>query len=158
MELALRYFDFYDLMDRGQVADGETARRYGSDYLPIDNVDTSEPVLALGPVYTEILIKENVTIMSAFRKDLFVTITLPVLLAALGSVALGLTAYTHIDTKLDAAKAEASSGLDHLGDTLRQELRADREARAKEFETIRSEMREDRKDMRDTIKALSDRP
>lgn len=99
----------------------------------------------------------KVTIMSAFRKDLFVSVTLPLLIAAIGAFAIIWTAYAHIDTKLDTAKSEASSGLDHLGDTLRQELRADREARSKEFETLRVEMREDRKDARDAIKELTNR-
>lgn len=99
----------------------------------------------------------KVTVMSAFRKDLFVSVTLPLVLAVVGAFAIIWGAYTHIDSKLDAAKSEASSGLDHLSDTLRQELRADREARAKEFETLRVEMREDRKDARDAIRELNNR-
>ncbi len=159
MTIALKPFDYYDLM--GSAVDAaKSAMAAAPQYFFVDNLDPStltESAVDEGLVYTEAYSHGTVTIMSAFRKDLFISVTLPVLLAALGSVALGLTAYTHVDSKLDAAKSEASSGVDHLGDTLRQELRADREARAKEFEAIRLEMREDRKDMRDAIKGLTNR-
>lgn len=102
-------------------------------------------------------ITDRVTVMSAFRKDLFVSVTLPILIAAVGASAVGWGAYTHIDSKLDSAKTEASSSIDHLGDTLRQELRADREARAKEFNTLRLEMREDRKEASEAIRVILDR-
>lgn len=109
-------------------------------------------------VYTQTSMRSPITIMNAFRMDLFVSVTLPIILAAAGMSALGLTAYIHLDSKLDAAKVDAGSSIDHLGDKLRVELRADREARSKEFEVLRSEMREDRKEARDSIKDLLKKP
>jgi hypothetical protein len=135
----------------------EVVERNVSGFYYISNVDTStlsEESLPLDSVYTVSTPKDLITIMSAFRKDLFVSITLPVLIAAIASVSVGWAAYAHIDTKLDAARSDASSSVDHLGDTLRIELRADRDARAKEFEALRLEMREDRKETRDAIKEL----
>lgn len=147
---------FYDFM--GEVSSLlEVVERNVSGFYYISNVDTStlsEESLPLDSVYTVSTPKDLITIMSAFRKDLFVSITLPVLIAAIASVSVGWAAYAHIDTKLDAARSDASSSVDHLGDTLRIELRADRDARAKEFEALRLEMREDRKETRDAIKEL----
>lgn len=97
MGLALRSFDFYDLMDRVQVADSGHTPRYGRDYLPIENVDTSEPVMDLDAVYTEAYSHGKITIMTAFRKDLFVSITLPILglgVIMFGAIA-GSFAYTY---------------------------------------------------------------
>jgi hypothetical protein len=123
----------------------------------IDPSSMSEDSLPLDRVYTADTPKDLITIMSAFRKDLFMSVTLPLLGSAVGALALVWAAYTHIDSKLDAVRSDASNSLDHLGDTLRVELRADRDARAKEFEAIRVEMREDRKDTRDALKELINR-
>ncbi|CRM05121.1 hypothetical protein [Pseudomonas sp. 28 E 9] len=149
----------YDLM--GEISSFlEVVEKNVSGFYYISNIDTStlsEDSLPLDAVYTVDTPKDLITIMSAFRKDLFMSVTLPLLGSAVGALALVWAAYTHIDSKLDAVRSDASSSLDHLGDTLRVELRADRDARAKEFETIRIEMREDRKDTRDALKELMNR-
>ena len=155
--------DFYDLI---REESGRPLQNFSAFFSETKNrtaeVEIESVLLALDgshqqEVYTLSHIHGRITIMSAFRKDLFVSITLPILLAAIGASALAWGAYTHIDSKLDAAKSEASSSVDHLGDTLRIELRADRDARAKEFEAIRVEMREDRKDTREALKELINR-
>jgi len=152
----MRSYDFFDLFE---VEDRHPLPVYSQRnfFWEVENVDTSrpaEPLPADEQVYTPESAEGSINIMSAFRKDLFVSITLPILLAAVAASALGWGAYAHLDLKLDSAKAEASSGVDHLGDTLRQELRADRVDRAREFELMRAEMREDRKETREALKEL----
>jgi len=156
MAAALRSSDFFDLFEVEDKSSRLTDSQRGF-FWEVENVDASNSTATSTAdelVYTPASTTDSISIMSAFRKDLFVSITLPILIAAVGASALGWGAYTHLDTKLDAAKTEASSGVDHLGDMLRTELRADRDARAKEFEVIRVEMREDRKETRDAFKEL----
>ncbi|MEE4332275.1 hypothetical protein [Pseudomonas alliivorans] len=159
MALAWSYDDFYDLMEGFEdQPDREPVMPVVSlKVVPFFNTDPSEPAPFADEVYSNLIVREQLSIMSAFRKDLFVSVTLPILIAAIASVSVGWAAYAHIDSKLDAARADSSSSVDHLGDTLRIELRADRDARAKEFEALRLEMREDRKDTRDAIKELINR-
>lgn len=155
--------DFYDLI---REESGKPLQHFSAFFSETKNrtaeIEVELERGALGgsyqnAVYTLSHIHGRITIMSAFRKDLFMSVTLPLLGSAVGALALVWAAYTHIDSKLDAVRSDASSSLDHLGDTLRVELRADRDARAKEFEAIRIEMREDRKDTRDALKELMNR-
>lgn len=159
MALAWSYDDFYDLMEdvEDKPERGPMMAPVSLKVVPFFNSDPSEPAPFTDEVYSNLIVREQLSIMSAFRKDLFVSVTMPILVAAAATLTIGWAAYAHIDTKLDTSRAEASSGLDHLGDTLRIELRADRDARAKEFEALRLEMREDRKDTRDAIKELINR-
>ncbi|NAP01974.1 hypothetical protein B1F73_15150 [Pseudomonas syringae] len=160
MGAALSSYEFYDYFP--DEPESNWAQPALSFFVNSGNVDVSIDTATYQDqpdtyVYTGNRTHGRITIMSAFRKDLFVSVTLPVLIAAIASVSVGWAAYAHIDTKLDAARADSSSSVDHLGDTLRIELRADRDARAKEFEALRLEMREDRKDTRDAIKELINR-
>ncbi|WP_122593229.1 hypothetical protein [Pseudomonas viridiflava] len=161
MGSALQAFDFYDLMEDRPATKGTDSPPL-SFFIITENIDVSLNEQgykddSAAYVYTHNRTHGRITIMSAFRKDLFVSVTLPVLIAAIASVSVGWAAYAHIDTKLDAARTDSSSSVDHLGDTLRIELRADRDARAKEFEALRLEMREDRKDTREALKELINR-
>lgn len=85
MGLALRSFDFYDLyQDEEQKPRPPKPSSY---FLPVDNVDASEPAPFSDAVYSESSTQGKLSIMSAFRKDLFVSVTLPLL--ALGVIAFG---------------------------------------------------------------------
>ncbi len=91
MGAALRSFDYYDFMEYSEeIVSSSSSSSATNDYFFIDNLDPSRPAVPMldtGVVYTEAYSHGKITIMSAFRKDLFVSVTLPIL--ALGALAFG---------------------------------------------------------------------
>lgn len=120
-------------------------------------VDTERPLLAETATSEALPRTEAVTIMAIFRKDLFISVTLPLLMVAGSGLIGGWSMYTHLDSKLDASRSEAAAGIEKISDVLREELRADRDLRAKEFEALRTEMREDRRNTTNLLQELKNR-
>lgn len=147
MAAALRPFDFYDFMDDQLDAVVRRTSKTAGFFYVTENVDTSTQVdtpKLLGAVYTDLTNREALNLMSAFRKDLFVSVTLPLL--GLGVVVLGVlcasfaftwSSYTRLDdaigpletatTALSANSTQTKAVLDELK-VLQKEARDNREA------------------------------
>uniref|UniRef100_A0AAU6W4I5 Methyl-accepting chemotaxis protein n=1 Tax=Pseudomonas phage Aurca01 TaxID=3138527 RepID=A0AAU6W4I5_9VIRU len=81
MALAWSSDDFYDLMEDFEDQPGQEPMVVGVSLklVPFFNTDPSELAPFADEVYSNLIVREQLSIMSAFRKDLFVSITLPVL-------------------------------------------------------------------------------
>lgn len=105
----------YDLM--GEISSFlEVVEKNVSEFYYISNIDTStlsEDSLPLDSVYTVDTPKDLINIMSAFRKDLFVSVTLPLL-------ALGIVAFSAIGGSF----VYTNSSFNRLDDHSRQSLAA----------------------------------
>lgn len=89
---------------------------------------------------------DHMAVQAASRMDLFVSIGLPVLVAAGALIGGAWMMYTRLDEKIDAQVEQVTTDLKAVSETLRVELGADRRAFTDQLEKIRSDMRSDRSD------------
>jgi len=131
--MSIAVCEFYDLVDDN---DGEPPARFVDYFFPIANrsspVQVSDVIQAWelydrATVYTPSRIHGRITVMSIFRKDLFVSVALPVCIVVCGAYAFTWTSFTRVDdanramlqsiaenVKAQAVSAEQITGLTKL--------------------------------------------
>jgi hypothetical protein len=102
LRVALRSFDFYDSMIRSSE---QTRPPVECGYFHLsENADPSKAALEIDLVHDSISQvqvieppEDKVTLMSIFRKDLFVSVTLPICFVVCGAYAFTWTSFTRVD-------------------------------------------------------------
>lgn len=100
MATAFGAINLYELMEDQLSSITEIAEKHINGFYYVENVDPStlsKKSVPLDTVYPAQNVEARITIMSIFRKDLFVSITLPVCVVVCGAYAFTWSSFTRVD-------------------------------------------------------------